>query len=178
MRHAGQHVGTLADLENDSFSIVQGSIELKMDKSTVMSHSRWTNLRDTHVADTFANSQILFRKMKEQSEENGIKLLVLIIPTEERVTVKWAKENDVSVPALLDEAVENENIISELYLEFFETLSIPASDAARRMVDLMTSDLSDGIQTYVPGDEHPLEPGYSEYAKAASELFIGLHVRQ
>ena len=79
---------------------------------------------------------------------------------------------------LLEEGVENENFIIKKYLNFFSTLSIPASDATRRMVDLMGKNLSDGTRTYLPDDGHPLEAGYSEYAKLASELFIDLRVRE
>ncbi len=170
--------GTTDKNEDKFFSIVQKSIEIKINKSRVMRQSKWTNLGELRVSEHFANSQILFKQMKRQSERNGIKLMVLIIPSKERIIVRWARKNNVEVPVLLNMAVKNENSIIKKYLNFFSKLSIPASDPTRRMVDLMGKNLSDGTQFYPPRDGHPLEAGYSEYAKSASELFIDLHVRQ
>ena len=52
-------------------------------------------------------------------------------------------------------------------------------DALRQRVDPgLVKNLRDGTQTYPPGNGHPLEAGYSEYAKSASELFRDLHIRQ
>ena len=116
--------------------------------------------------------------MEEQSKKSGIELLVLIIPSKQRVMVRWATNNNVEVPVLLNEALENEDFIIKKYLNFFSALSIPASDATYRMVDLLVKNLRDGTQTYPPGNGHPLEAGYSEYAKSASELFRDLHIRQ
>lgn len=157
---------------DDPFVTFSGAhTKLRVLKAYVEAHIRSTDLSDPGVSEQLANSMTLFRRMKAEADENGVKLLVMIVPSKQRVLCEWARTAGVEAPPLLARAYELETLLAQEFGEFLASLGVPTADATGRMATLVEADLQRGVDTYPDSDGHPFEAGYRVYAEVAASLF-------
>jgi hypothetical protein len=147
--------------------------DLEPDAERLAEHSRDTDLGQGLVAESVENSKILYQRMQTMAAQQGVTLMIMIVPSKERVVATWADGQGMDLPGLLRRAYENESRLARMYLKFFSQSGILAADATPAMSALLDGDLEAGVNTYLPDDDHPLEPGYLAYAKTVQQLFPG-----
>jgi hypothetical protein len=130
-------------------------------------NGRFTDLADPLVAEHYANSMTLFGRMAAMAKDQGVPFLVLFVPSKQRVYHRLAERDGITLPKwVVDPAVSEDKLI-ERYRSFFSAQGIAAADAVDPMAELLEENIGKGEDTYLPGDDHPLEAGYLAYAEAA-----------
>ncbi|MCC7430484.1 SGNH/GDSL hydrolase family protein [bacterium] len=121
------------------------------------------NLNDPRIAEGFRISLEAIRLANEKAKSQGVKFLVLIIPTKEIVFENFvAKGSNKTYTQLL----ENEKLVSGRLKTFLQTQKIDFVDALPELVKFAEQ----GKQPYKAiSDGHPNENGYKTIAKTVFE---------
>jgi len=87
------------------------------------------DLNDSEVAEGLRLTLELFNRMNEISRENGVKFLVLLIPTKESVFSNFImNNNELANSAKIDLLINNERLVSEIVKKYFNQHSIDYID--------------------------------------------------
>jgi lysophospholipase L1-like esterase len=160
------------------FYLKMGNTTFQVSRNRAKNESESSNLENQRVIENFKNSKKIFEQIKNQANQNKISLLILVIPSKQRVLNNLFNKHRGEIPLLLNNLVKNEDILIEEYLKFFNEQSIPAIDATDHMVAVVEENMAVGVRAYPDDDGHPLAAGYTGYAKAALELFVALRDHQ
>jgi len=163
--------------EQEYFTIAAGAVALRVGKRRVERTRDRTDRSRLEIAEHFENSKVLFAMMKAKAERSGAALSVLIIPSVERVIVRYVREHGIALPALLEDGVGSEDDLIASYLDLFAALSIPTMDATPALAVVMARDAEVGRQTFLRDDGHPFEAGYRAYAEAARRMLEEIESR-
>ena len=139
-----------------------------VDKSRVRRHLRTTSLERTNVRANFELSKSILADARAELEDASIELIVLLIPSKERVIYEWARslERDPE----FDEIVASEIRLTDAYTMFFADAGIPHGLALPYVGTAFAKAVGEGERFYRPNDGHPYAAGYAAYAEAAARL--------
>ncbi|NBV54958.1 MAG: hypothetical protein EBR79_04505 [Proteobacteria bacterium] len=110
-----------------------------------------------------------FEWMQEQAQAQGVRLIVMFIPSIDLVVGKSLQERGLPVAPMLAQSPKGEVAQRELFMEMFRRSGIEYVDALPAMVAAYDAALAQNRQIYPPGDQHPLEEGYAAYARSLTD---------
>ena len=142
----------------------------------ISAHSRFLDMRDPRIQSAMDITKRLMSDMQSVTEKRGIRLIVLIIPTKERVYSDILRRSGyVAKYLLLREALEQEDVARAAIVESSRAQNIevldplPALAAAVRKRDLYPS--------YPSFDIHPNKDGYRVIAETINR-YLNMPHRQ
>jgi hypothetical protein len=135
---------------------------------------RALDLRDSKVREGLRLTLELFGRMRDLCEEQRIGLLVVVIPTKERVFTEFLEKNSrLARSPLIDDLVRNERQVNRLMKTYFNEQRISYVD--------VLPELSGALPQRVPypanQDGHPNAVGYEVIASAV-DRFLRNSARQ
>lgn len=142
---------------------------------TIMSKPRLRVLKDSmdmkqpEIASSLEVTKMLISRMAERSRENGVKLVVMVIPSKEYVYHQYLHDAEKSLPEILAQMAMNESGLRSNVIGWLAQQSIPHVDAASTVLEAVKS--RGGIYSH-DNDGHPLPAGYAAYAQALHEGFF------
>jgi len=111
----------------------------------------------------FQLAERVLRKAKRKTALNGVRLVILFVPSKERVFYDFLKDKGYTLPVEYHRAISNERALVESLSELADEIQIPHVDAAPAVLQ----ELYESRPVYLSsGDDHPLKAGYEAYAKA------------
>lgn len=115
----------------------------------------------------------LLESASREARLHGVSLLVLVLPSKQRVYADWLRTSGVSNSELTEAIVREEAVLSWL-ASVLDREGIPWADAAPDVRDALAQDPA----VYPPNDDgHPLRAGYTAYARSLARLYQKLHRR-
>lgn len=157
------------------YRFVSGARRAVVSKRVVRIHARESRLANPEVRTMDRNARRLFRWMARDAREHGIRFGVLVLPSKERVHLRWARRRQIRVPESFRRRVADQETLRRRYLEFFRAHDIPVKDALDPMVEVLDRAAGSWDPLYPIDDGHPDEPeGYGAYARTGRRLFEAL----
>lgn len=126
--------------------------------------TRLTTLDDRHpmVQEGLRITKKVFIALKKDADVQGTKLLILLIPTKERVYCRYLNDCGMSMPNTFVSLCDAEERIKEDLMLFFSNHKIPYVD----LTEAMEEQTYQHIQIYPKdSDGHPLAIGYGVIAR-------------
>jgi hypothetical protein len=145
--------------------------------NTIMSKLRLRYLRDymdlkqPKIARSLEVTKTLISRMAVRSQENGIKLVVMVIPSKEYIFYQFLSGSRRDLPGIYEQMASSETGLRKDVINWLNAQAIAQVDIAPELFGAVSS--QGGI--YPQGDDgHPLPAGYAAYAKALySGYFAG-----
>lgn len=146
---------------------------------TIMSKPRLRVLRDSmdmeqaEISKSLDVTKTLISRMSARSLENGIELVVMVIPSKEFILHRYLSDASQPLPEVHIQQAANENAIRTNVFDWLEIQSIPYVDVAPALLEAVKG--QGGIYPH-DNDGHPLPAGYTAYAQALYDgHFSGLN---
>lgn len=153
----------------DALEITDGKNPTLIKYGSIGSHRKKTDLSRERIALGLAVTEDLLREMKKRADAEGIEFSVVLIPSKEIVFFDYLKKRGYELPPDYTGLVDNENGIIAGLSQFMKAEGIKFADAR----PYIEKDLNTAGGVYSRTDDgHPLEAGYSAYARAAYEGII------
>lgn len=127
------------------------------------------DMKQPEIASSLEVTKMLISRMAERSRENGVKLVVMVIPSKEYVYHQYLHDAGKPLPEILAQMAMNESGLRSNVIGWLAQQSIPHVDAASTVLEAVKS--RGGIYSH-DNDDHPLPAGYAAYAQALHEGFF------
>ena len=122
--------------------------------------------REPRIQDGLRMTKHAFAEMKKGADGAGSRLLVVLIPTKERVYCPYLQAAGVKLPQSFDTLCAREDAVKAELTAFFTAAGIAYVDAA----PAMEAEVRRHVQIYPPSsDGHPRAAGYRAIAGAVRE---------
>lgn len=172
---SGTKIATLLDLgirlgrsyvpfDTKSFIVLNdGRNRVHMVNKEVRNNRDYMDLKRPEISSSLAVTKELLARMSARSKENGVQLVVLLVPSKGTVLHDYLATRNRKLPKVYEESARNETLLAADMAAWFERHSIPFVDARPAVIAALGRE---GNVYPLDGDDHPVATGYIVYARA------------
>lgn len=129
--------------------------------------------RNTQNAAIY-NTTLAFLLMQKKAQAQGVRFIVLFIPSMELVQAAFLSSAPAQLPAGSEQKMREERRMRALFMGVFTQNGIEYADALDATAKAYGVEIDNGRNLYPPDDQHPMEAGYAAYAKGLVD-YLTLH---